>query len=243
MKTAYLAIALLGVPVSARAAEIDPAAVQLWDVVHTADGSVLKGVIVEEIPGASVRVVLVGGSAIVVPMANVVRFARELNPAFAHQPSAPVAERPTPPALAATSGLRIGVMPGVAFHTEGESTFLLNARIGWEIGLGRWGLIPGVVADLTPDVGTYGAAGGGATAAVRAAYRGSTLSPFVGFGIGADIVSDDVSLATFMSAGVDLLVHRRFALTAEAKFHRGFGDTYIQALSYAAIGMGVEVRL
>ncbi len=243
MKAAFLAIAMLALPISARAAELDPAAVQLWDVVHVADGSVLKGVIVEEVPGTSVRVVLVGGSSIVVPMANVVRFTKELNPGFALQPSAPAAERPAPPAIAATSGLRIGVMPGLAFHTEGESTFLLSARAGWELALGRWGITPGVVVDFTPGVGSYGSDGGGVAAAVRAAYRGSTISPFVGFGIGPDIVSDDTSLAIFMGGGIELLVHRRFALSAEAKFHRGFGDTYVQALSYAALGMGVEVRL
>ena len=243
MKAVYLAIVLLALPVSARAAELDPAAVQLWDVVHTADGSVLKGVIVEEVPGTSVRVVLVGGSSIVVPMANVVRFTKELNPGFAHPPAASAAARAAEPEIAATSGLRLGVMPGLAFHTEGESTFLLSARAGWELALGRWGITPGVVLDFTPGVGSYGSDGGGLAAAVRAAYRASTLSPFVGFGIGGDLVSDDTSLAIFMGAGIELLVHRRFALSAEAKFHRGFGDTYVQALSYAAIGMGVEVRL
>jgi len=246
MKAACLVIALLAVPGSARAAEIDPATIQLWDVVYTTDGTVLKGVIVEHVPTTSVRVLLVGGSSIVVTLADVVRFTKELNPAFTSVPSRPTAERPASPvspALAATSGLRIGVMPGLAMHTEGESTFLLTARLGWEIALDRWGLTPGVVAEFTPDVGTYGADGGGIMAAVRAAYRGSSLSPFIGFGVGTDIVSDDSSLAIFMSTGVDLVLHRRFALSAEAKFHRGFGDTYTQTLSFGAIGIGIEVRL
>jgi hypothetical protein len=243
MKAVCLAVALVALPLSAHASEIDPAAIQLWDVVHLADGSVLKGVIVEEIPGTSVRVVLVGGSSIVVPMANVTSFARELNPGFARQPAAPSAERPASPAMTAASGLRIGVMPGLAYHTEGDPTFLLTSRLGWEIGLGSWGLTPGVVVDFTPDVGTYGDPGAGFFGAVRAAYRGSTLSPFVGFGLGVDSVDGDGSLATFMGAGLDLVLHRRFALSAEVKFHRGFGDTYIRALSFIGIGIGIEVRI
>jgi hypothetical protein len=80
-------------------------------------------------------------------------------------------------------------------------------------------------------------------AAARAAYRGSTVSPFIGFGIGGDFVGDDGSLAVSMSGGVDLILHRRIALCAEAKFHRGFGGTYTQSMSYGALGIGVEVRL
>lgn len=243
MKAACLALALLALPVSARAAEIDPAVIQLWDVVYKADGSVLKGVIVEEVPGTSVTVVLVGGSSIVVPIADVVRFARELNPGFARQPAVTTAVPPAAPAMKASSGLRLGVMPGLAYHTEGDPTFLLTSRIGWEIGLGQWGLTPGAVFDLTPDVGYYGEAGGSVMGSVRAAYRGSTLSPFVGFGIGADFVGDDTSLAVAMGGGLDLVLHRRFALSAELKFNRGFGDTYIKTLSFIAIGIGIEVRL
>jgi hypothetical protein len=57
------------------------------------------------------------------------------------------------------------------------------------------------------------------------------------------IVGGDTSLAVAMGAGVDLLVHRHVALTLEAKFHRGYADTYTETLYYGALGMGVEVRL
>lgn len=40
MKAVVIAMALVSVSVAR--AEIDPAVVQLWDVVHTADGSVLR---------------------------------------------------------------------------------------------------------------------------------------------------------------------------------------------------------
>lgn len=244
MKAACLTVAVLALPMAAHASEIDPATIQLWDVVHTTDGSVLKGIIVEEIPGTSVRIVLVGGSSIVVESANVVRFAKELNPGYARQPAAQIGGAVAgEPALTASSGLRIGVMPGLAYHTDGDPGFLLTSRLGWEIGLGSWGLTPGVVIDFTPDVTQYGEPGAGFFGAIRAAYRATKVSPFVGFGLGVDTVDGDGALATFMGAGLDLLLHRRFALSAEVKYHRGFGDTYIQALSFVGIGIGVEVRI
>lgn len=247
MKVVCLAAAVLSLPVTAHASEIDPAVVQLWDVVHVADGSVLKGVIVEEVPGTSLRIVLVGGSSIVVPIADVVRLTRELNPGFARPELGQAAEAPVSPpspAKTAESGLRIGLMPGIAFHTagEGDPTFVLTSRVGWEIGMGPWGLTPGVVVDLLPDVGIYGGTGVAVMGGARAAYRATTVSPFVGFGIGADFASGN-ALSLAMSGGVDLVLHRRFALSAEAKFHRGFGGMYTTSLSYASLGIGIEIRL
>lgn len=251
MKSAYVVAAVLAVCVPAAAAELDVTAIQLWDVVHTADGSVLKGVIVEEVPGVSVRIVIAGGTSLVVALADVTRFTKELNPAFANGPvvhaaAAAAAGAPAParPVRVATEGLRFGVMPGFAQHTAADaSTFFLTARAGWELAFDQWGLTPGVVIDFTPDASSYDYDGVGIMASARAAYRGSSISPFVGFGLGGDVVGSDTSLATFMGAGIELLVHRRMALTAEAKFHRGWAGTYVKTLSFGAVGMGVEVRL
>nr|MDQ3369873.1 hypothetical protein [Myxococcota bacterium] len=144
----------------------------------------------------------------------------------------------------AASGLRLGLLPGVAVHSElDDATFMLGARVGWELGLDRWGLTPGVSLLFAPETGNYGDASIGAAATIRAAYRASTVSPFIGFGMGVDFVSGDPSLATFMTAGLDLLVHPRFALTAEGRLHRGFGGTYTDTHRFASFGMGVELRL
>ena len=61
--------------------------------------------------------------------------------------------------------------------------------------------------------------------------------------LGVDFVGSDSSLASVMGAGVDLNIHRRVALAAEAKYHRGWGDYYTATMSYVALGMGIEVRL
>jgi hypothetical protein len=246
-KPASLLVAVLALPLSAHAGDLDPAVVQVWDVVYTSDGSVLKGVIVEEVPGVSVRVVIAGGTSIVVQMANVTRFTRELNPAIA---SGPVAGSSggagfARPERVATGGLRLGVTPGIAEHFEGDlATFYISGRAGWELPFEQWGLIPGGSIDFLPGAGNYDADGLSIMGSVRAAYRGSSVSPFVGFGLGVDIVGgDDTSIAVAMGLGVDLLVHKNVALTLEAKFHHGFADTYTETLYYGSIGMGVEVRL
>src|SRR5438046_8668936 len=50
MKALVLGLLIVAMPLSARAAEIDPATVQLWDVVYTSDGSLVTGVAVETSP-------------------------------------------------------------------------------------------------------------------------------------------------------------------------------------------------
>jgi hypothetical protein len=248
MKALVLGILIVAMPLSARAGEIDPATVQLWDVIYTSDGSVVKGVIVEEVPGTSYKIALAGGGSLVVQAANVTKLTRELNPAY--QAVAPasagtaVAATAPAPAITATSGLRIGLLPGIAVHSEvDDATFLLAGRVGWEFGLNQWGVTASMSLLYAPGTGVYGNDSFGVAPSVRAAYRASTVSPFIGFGLGVDFVSGDPSLATFMTAGVDLLVHRRVALTLEGRLHRGFGGTYTDVLSMAGAGMGVEIRL
>lgn len=237
-----LVACVLVMPVAASADGIDPAVVQLWDVIHTADGSVLKGVIVEEVPGTSLRISLPGGSSLVVQMTNVVRITRELNPALAG--TAPrAAGGLTAPAITAGSGLRIGIVPGIAFHSDLDvSTLLATGYVGYELGLDRWGVIPNVSLLYAADTGEYEEDSFGAGAAVRAAYRGSTVSPFVGFGLGVDIISAEPSLSTHAVAGIELVVHRSVALTIEGRLHRGFGGEYTIVHEFAAVGMGVVIR-
>jgi hypothetical protein len=249
MKALVIGLVLVLTPLTARAGEIDPATVQLWDVVYTNDGSVVKGVIVEEIPGTSYKLALAGGGSLVIQMANVQRITRELNPSFAA--GAPVvgaaasatATAVAPPVQAA-SGIRIGILPGVAVHSEvDDATFLLTARAGYELGLNQWGVTPSFAAMYAPATAVYGGDSFGFAGSVRAAYRAYSVAPVVGFGMGVDFVSGDPSLATYMTLGIDLMVHRRAALMIEGRLHRGFGGTYTDTLQMAAVGMGVEIRL
>lgn len=231
-----------------RANDLDPAVVQLWDVIYMADGGVLKGVIVEEVPGTSYRIVMAGGSSLVVQAANVTKLGKELNPGFAMaaRPAEGVTGGPgmSRPARKATSGVRLGVMPGLADHLESDaSTFFASVRAGYELGFEEWGLTPALVVDVTPGAGTYDEAGAAFMPSLRAAYRASSISPFVNFGVGLDVLSGDTSFGTFMGAGLELLVHRNVALTAEVRYHRGWGDTYTYTLEYVGGGMGVELRL
>lgn len=231
-----------------RANDLDPAVVQLWDVIYMADGGVLKGVIVEEVPGTSYRIVMAGGSSLVVQTANVTKLGKELNPGFTAAPYASGGSvgttGPGAPVRKATSGVRIGVMPGFGQHPDADvSTFFVTARAGYEIGLEQWGLTPALIVDVLP--GTYDDwAGVAIMPSLRAAYRASTISPFVNFGLGLDTLRGDTSLGTFLGGGLELLVHRNVAITAEVRYHQGWADSSnIYTLQYVAGGMGVEVRL
>jgi hypothetical protein len=245
VKPASLLVAvLLALPLSAHAGDLDPSVVQVWDVVYTADGSVLKGVIVEEVPGVSVRIVIAGGTSIVVQMPNVTRLGKELNPAIASGAVATSGGGLVRPARVATSGLRLGVTTGIAEHFESDlATFYISGRAGWELAFDQWGLTPGGTLDFMPDAGNYDADAFSIMGSLRAAYRGSTVSPFIGFGLGMDLIDGDTSIAVAMGLGIDLLVHKNVALSLEAKFHRGFADTYTETAYFGSIGMGVEVRL
>jgi hypothetical protein len=247
LRAGVLAVLLAGAA-EVRANDLDPAVVQLWDVIYMADGSVLRGVIVEEVPGTSYRIVMAGGSSLVVQTANVTKLGKELNPGFAMaaRPAGGVAggTGAPPHARKATSGVRLGLMPGFAEHPDADvSTFLVTARAGYEIGLDPWGLTPALVVDVMP--GTYDDwAGVAIMASLRAAYRASTISPFVNFGLGVDTLRGDTSLGTFLGGGLELLVHKNVAITAELRYHQGWADSSnVYTLQYVGGGMGVEVRL
>lgn len=49
----------------------------LEEVVYTKDGSIYRGIIVEQIPNESVKVKIMGGSVINIPLANVLKFTKE----------------------------------------------------------------------------------------------------------------------------------------------------------------------
>lgn len=92
------------------------------------------------------------------------------------------------------------------------------------------------------DTGEFADDSVGAHATMKAAYRVSTVSPFVGFGLGVDVISGNPSLATFMTAGLELVVHRRLALVLEGHLHKGFGAEFTIVHELASFGFGIEVR-
>lgn len=107
-----LAAALAG-PVSAIATvayadDIDVDSAEILDVVETTDGSIWKGVIVEFVPGTSIKIELSGGSVHVIPQSDIVRITRQKNPRRV-APAHPARVGLSLPAPVATSGMRLGV--------------------------------------------------------------------------------------------------------------------------------------
>jgi hypothetical protein len=146
--------ALLPWSVSAFAQEVpDLKRVEFVDVIFTSDGSVWRGLIVEQVPGQTYKIALAGGSVKVVAAAEVTRIAKERNPDY--QPvqapvappvagpvtgpvTGPVAPAPLPPP-ASGPGLRLGAAVGLAFPTGDfseddliETSVALAARVGYE---------------------------------------------------------------------------------------------------------------
>jgi hypothetical protein len=56
---------------------IDPAESPYLDVIETTSGSTWRGVLVEQIPGKSYKIVLAGGSVVVVQAAEVVKITKD----------------------------------------------------------------------------------------------------------------------------------------------------------------------
>ncbi len=107
MFAATFATVVVTAPTTASAqttGQVDPAEVDVWDVIQTSDGNVLKGVIVEQTrtpAGTMYKIVLPGGGGTLsIPESKVQRITKERNPARA-QGAAAAYPAPPPPAAAA----------------------------------------------------------------------------------------------------------------------------------------------
>ncbi|HEX4336398.1 MAG TPA: hypothetical protein VH062_10830 [Polyangiaceae bacterium] len=89
---------------TAAAGQVDPAEVDVWDVIQTTDGNVLRGVIVEQArtaTGTTYKLVLpAGGGTLTIPESKVQRITKERNPARV-QSAAPAYSAPPSQAAAA----------------------------------------------------------------------------------------------------------------------------------------------
>jgi hypothetical protein len=88
---------LLGLTAPALAQETpDPDRAEFLDVVTMKDGTVWRGVIVEQVPRKELKIALSGGSVVVVSARNVVSIAKEKNPKY--EAPKPMPASPSPPA-------------------------------------------------------------------------------------------------------------------------------------------------
>jgi hypothetical protein len=168
----YLAAVLCLAAASSRARaedeEVDVRAFEYVDVVETADGSVWKGVLVEQVPNVQYKLATADGSMHVIKSGDVVKISKQKNRDY----RAPVAAAPqvdaTPraegvgtvyephhglPQPKAKSGLRLDPALGIAFPIEYIKSYSASPapemRAGYEVLFRNFGVGGGGMARLT----------------------------------------------------------------------------------------------
>ena len=172
----FVVLAALVAPVLARAEPadvdvVDVGSAEIIDVIETTDGSIWKGLVVEQTPGVSFKVVTADGSVHVIKAADVVKLSKQRNKAYRR----PVAATPAEPATAAsrdnavgrsyeptgshlpaplaTSGMRLGADLAVIFPAGDlkmlDTSFAPNVYAGYEALFGNFGLAGGGLARFT----------------------------------------------------------------------------------------------
>ncbi|HEY5948172.1 MAG TPA: hypothetical protein VIV40_21900, partial [Kofleriaceae bacterium] len=129
MKTWIICALLLATAshVRAQATEIDVRAFEFLDVIETTDGSVWKGVVIEQTPNVSYKIAIAGGSIHVIAAADVQRLSKQRNSEYrgaarptvlrdggVEQTYQPTAKLPAP---YAHDGLRVDPELAIVFPT------------------------------------------------------------------------------------------------------------------------------
>lgn len=143
--------------------DVDVNSAEVIDVIETVDGSVWKGLVVEQTPGVSYKIVTADGSVHVIKAADVVRLIKQRNKAYRPPAPAPipsesgVAGKYEPssglPAPLATSGARLGADIAVVFPAGDikmlDTAFAPNIYAGYEALFGNFGLSGGGLGRFT----------------------------------------------------------------------------------------------
>ncbi len=228
-RSALLLVCLASTPALADITEVDVRTAEMLDVIETTDGSVWKGVVVEQTPNVQYKIATADGSLHVIPAGDVVKLTKQRN--HNRRPSGGVAMgggeyrddgyssggSSLPPPVA-KSGLRIEPEVAIVFPTgiydeAGFNTsFAPGIRVGHEAMYGNFGLSGGGQARFT-----YWRLPGETRDASwlletqlygRAAMHIGPVTPYVGFAIGLDtnyFYLNDVRMSeTLVGLGMNL---------------------------------------
>ena len=243
VRTTWAALILLSIASVASAEDvttaIDVDRSEFLDVVSTKDGSIWKGVLVEQTPGVDYKLVLAGGSLRVLRADEVLSIRKERNPKFhapAPGPAAAVPDRDERPrtGLVLGAGLTLAIPAGDLKKDDGSTVSPgfglrggyryrsdnLSAQLG---GLARfiyWN-VPG-----SPDRAYLWTLE--MFAFVRAGLRGAKFEPFVDLSLGPEATGYDLSglgegggvaFAATLTAGVALIATRSIDVELEVTYH------------------------
>jgi hypothetical protein len=251
MKTWILCALLLLTASHARAEgeEIDVRNFELLDVIETTDGSVWKGVVIEQTPNVSYKIAIAGGSIHVIAASDVQRISKQRNREYrTARPSVlrdggveQTYEQPVKlPAPYARSGLRFDPELVIVFPTgvvgdDAETSFAPGVRVGFESMFGNIGVSGGGQVRFTYwnlqgetknaawllETQLYG----------RAALHVGRAAPYVGLALGVDtnyvyqyaidMSSTGVGFGMNLTTGLQLAVSPIIAFDLGADYHPG----------------------
>jgi len=249
---ASLAVLLLPATVRAEDANIEVRSFEYLDVIETAEGSVWKGVVVEQTPNVHFKIAIAGGSVHVIKAADVVKLSKQRNPDFRSADSYASAtgavpsargvnaryrgDRGLPPPVA-TTGLRLDPEFTLVFPSgdidDFETSFAPTVRVGYESLFGNFGIGGGGLTRFTywqlPGMR------GDATWTLetmlygRAAFHVSRVAAYAGLALGLDtnyvyIDNDAEMWKTSFGLGMNLETGVEIAATPGLAFK--FGVTY-----------------
>jgi hypothetical protein len=158
-------------------ADIDVRSAEYLDVVQTADGSVWKGIVIEQTPNVVYKIATADGSVHVIKAADVVKMTKQRNKHY-HARTAPARDAPDAPETAAdatgdrgldvwrdtspsgwglpppTTGFRLEAASVLAFPTSdvgniSSISFSPDIRVGYEVMFGNFGIEGGGMARFT----------------------------------------------------------------------------------------------
>lgn len=194
--------------VFADTAAVDARSFEYLDVIETADGSIWKGVIIEQAPNVQYKIAIAGGSVHVVKAADVVKISKERNADYRAAPASATTATPTTTGLSgsyerpgaglpralARSGARLDPQFTLVFPTGDidpiKTSFAPTIRGGYEAVLGNFGLggggltrftywqLPGMTKDAAWTLETM--------LYGRAALHVSRIAAYAGIALGVD---------------------------------------------------------
>jgi hypothetical protein len=235
--------------VRAEGDEVDVRNFELLDVIETTDGSVWKGVVIEQTPNVSYKIAIAGGSIHVIAASNVHRISKQHNRDYRTVRQSALRDggveqtydQPAKlPAPFARTGLRLDpelviVFPTGVYGEVTETSFAPGVRFGYESLFGNIGVsgggqvrftywrLPGDTKDAAWLLETqlYG----------RAALHIGRAAPYVGLALGVDtnyiysyardMSSTGVGLGVNLTTGLQLAVSPLVAFDIGGDYHPG----------------------
>lgn len=250
-----LGVLVVALPLAARA-DIDVAASDTLDVLETSDGTVWKGVVIEQVPNVQYKIATADGSIHVIQAADVVRLTKQANHRAETASSLP--------APLARTGIRADAELDFVFPTGTLGDIALTSfapcvRFGYETMFGNIGLTGGVqtrftywrLQGMTEDAGwllethVYGR---GAVHIGRAApYLGITLGADTNYLYAADLDKSSTSVGFGMNLELGLTIAATPAVAIEigGTYHPGtdtLSDATKKSAEYLAMRLGAQAR-